>query len=1067
MLRIRAFGELAVELDGVPVTLPRSRRVRSLLAWLAVHPGPHPRARLAAIFWADVPDANARASLRSAVWALRSALGDAGEFLCADRETVELGGVGLWVDVLEFDRLTAQGEPADAVALCRGDLLAHDDDEWVLRERDERAQGLADALGWLAQHAERAGDNALAVSWARRRAALRPLDEAAGRELIRLLAASGDTSGAVVTYAKLSNTLRAELDVEPSDQTRALVQALRPSPLAPVPTSAPTVPDEGFVGRETDFRRLLDCWQHTRAGAGGAVLISGDGGIGKTRLAEQLIDHAARTGARTAGCAPGALSGAPLELWSELLAETVTDALADGAVLPVHAPWVADLARLLPSVAAHVGIRSPAHPGADPQHDRIRLFEAVVELLGLLAARRPLVLLLEDLHLADASSLELIGYAGRRVARLSVLLVLTRRLLPARPQVDGVLGALRARGTLRLDMTLAPLSPDAVRRIVRLVAPLSAVDVERIVGVADGSPLLAVEAARQLANGDGDPVEGLRTATRSALGRLSGAGRLFVELVATAGRDLSRTEVTTLPLLTDPARAATEALGGGLLRAREGSIGFRHESLRMAVYSDIADPMRVRLHDALAAELRRGTGDRSRRRAAELARHLRLAGHHQQAVGQLMRAATEARSVAALAEAAGFLCEATELDPTDPEPLIELGEVQAWRGLLAESDAAFERGIALIAPADTGSLASAWLRRGQWLRGGICHPRESRRSYQLALDVLDRDRGADPLTRAEALAGMAWADAIVGDRANVAQLLNQVDVLAAGHPGDLLTHDIGLARAHVLLRGGRFTDAYGPLIAAAAAAGRAGRPDLAYSCLTNAASAAACAGQFDRALDFSDRCLALVVPNGLLRLVVYAHTGRSAILRRLERYAEAATSIDLAEDAADRLGVAALDGIVRQERGLLAMATGDLDTAIDELGCALDADAPVSRPLTRLYRAEVFALAGRPRDADAELRAVALEPVSASDFPDTLVARMERVQGLIARCDGDHCLATRRFAQSARSWRRRVAGAGEPFAANLVDLGRPPLSTLVEPDRELRIVLADLDRENGSGDAQL
>jgi hypothetical protein len=209
----------------------------------------------------------------------------------------------------------------------------------------------------------------------------------------------------------------------------------------------------------------------------------------------------------------------------------------------------------------------------------------------------------------------------------------------------------------------------------------------------------------------------------------------------------------------------------------------------------------------------------------------------------------------------------------------------------------------------------------------------------------------------------------------------------------------------------------------------------------------------------------LVVPNGLLRLIVYTHAGRAAILRRLGRYAEAATVLDLADDAADRLGIGALDGLVHAERGQLALAMGDPVLAADELGRALDAGAPVSRPLTLLLRAEALAIAHRGAEAQAEVRAVALEPITASDFPDTLVARMQFVQGLIAWHDGDQPLALARLRQSAASWQRRVVASdvGERYAANIVDLGRPPLSTVVEPDRELACVLAALSEVDTSG----
>jgi tetratricopeptide (TPR) repeat protein len=449
----------------------------------------------------------------------------------------------------------------------------------------------------------------------------------------------------------------------------------------------------------------------------------------------------------------------------------------------------------------------------------------------------------------------------------------------------------------------------------------------------------------------------------------------------------------------------------------------------------------------LADALRRRSGRNGRRSAAEIARHLRLAGHDDLAVTHLITAAAHARTVSALAEAAALLTEAAEIEPDDPDPLVELAEVQAWRGLLAESDAAFDRAIQAIPALDTAALASAWLRRGRWLRGGICHPRESQRSYRAALDVLEDS--ADPLARAEALAGRAWAESISGDPAAAEDLLSQVDTITREHgSGDLLTHDIGVARGHALLRAGRFVESYGPLTAAAAAANRAGRPDMAYSCLISAASAAACAGEFERALEFTDRCLPLVVPNGLIGLGVYAYSAQATVLRRLNRLGEAHIAVDRAATLADRTGLSDLDGLVNHDRGLAA-----------ELAAAIEARAPVSLPLTRLYRADALARGGHPAEAEAELRATAMEPLTPADFPDTLVARMARVQAQIAIQRGDLTLAETRLREAERAWRRRVESAGNlgtGYVAALVDLGRPPISAFIEPDRELAAVLSEL-----------
>jgi tetratricopeptide (TPR) repeat protein len=390
--------------------------------------------------------------------------------------------------------------------------------------------------------------------------------------------------------------------------------------------------------------------------------------------------------------------------------------------------------------------------------------------------------------------------------------------------------------------------------------------------------------------------------------------------------------------------------------------------------------------------------------------------------------------------------------------------------MLAESDQAFGQALELIAPDDHDVLAAAWVRRGHWLRGGICHPRESLRSYRAALDFRDRGNGGDPLVLAESLAGMAWAQAVAGDPGQADKLLIEAQTLlsevgeAPAARVSRLNHDVEVARAHILLRVGRFAESYGPLIAASAAASRAVRPDLAYSCLANAASAAACAGDLPRALDFADRCLPLVVPNGLLRLCVYTHSARTVLLRLLGRPGEAHVACDAAAAAAERVGLPELQGLVHYDRGLLATAAGEHQTAVSEIGLALDLGAPVSRPLARLLRAEALARDERPDDAEHELRSVALEPISPADLPDTLVARMSHVQGLIALGRGNLPLAIKRLREAESGWLRRAgqdraehdSDTGQGYVAALIDLGRPPVVALIEPARELAALRADI-----------
>ncbi len=100
----------------------------------------------------------------------------------------------------------------------------------------------------------------------------------------------------------------------------------------------------------------------------------------------------------------------------------------------------------------------------------------------------------------------------------------------------------------------------------------------------------------------------------------------------------------------------------------------------------------------------------------------------------------------------------------------------------------------------------------------------------------------------------------------------------------------------------------------------------------------------------------------------------------------------------------------------------------------------------------------RCQEAEEEVQATALEPVGPSDFPDTLVPRLTRVQGLIAAARGDRALAGMRLREAAEGWRQRLdrSADGDRYAASLTDLGRPPAAGLVEPDRELERVLAEL-----------
>jgi DNA-binding SARP family transcriptional activator len=271
MLRIRLLGGLEVDAGVAGADVPAGRPARLLLGWLAAFLGEHARAEIAARLWPDVLDSSARASLRTALSELRGALGPAAMHLGATRETVGLGGEGLWVDLLAFSELIAAGQREEALALCRGEVLEGLDEEWVLALRSQHAAERAEAAGALVRAATAAGDFRSALAWARRLAAWDPLDEAAARELMLALAAAGDRAAALRSYADFSRRLARELSLAPSAATRELASRLRREELGTAATAADGLrcPSAsmplGVVPSWGGRRRALACTRRSRA----------------------------------------------------------------------------------------------------------------------------------------------------------------------------------------------------------------------------------------------------------------------------------------------------------------------------------------------------------------------------------------------------------------------------------------------------------------------------------------------------------------------------------------------------------------------------------------------------------------------------------------------------------------------------------------------------------------------------------------------------------------------------------------------------------------------------------
>lgn len=574
-MRVRLVGEIAIEVNGEQRTPPPGRPL-SLLAWLALNPGSHPRTSLAPRFWPDVLDTSSRASLRSALWALRRAVGE--EELVATRDRVGLAS-GTWVDVLEADRLAAAGDHAAALELCQGELLPGLEDEWTHEVRDRHRDRTVLLLEELALRAERAGDLRRAVELTRRQALLEPLSEEIHRALMRRLDAAGDRGAALAEYAELRSRLLTRLRIVPSAETEALSNALRKgeraAPAAPFPTRLLRADRAAFVGREPELSRITAAWRKIQSGEGPAqvVLLAGEAGIGKSRLAARFAAEASGTGATV-------LYGACEEL----------------ALLPFE-PFVEAL-------------------GVEPSDRR----EIEARLAGT-AARAPLVLVLDDLHLADRNSLALLVRVARGAAGERLLVLGTYR------DADAVgTPLLTAIADLRRDCDVerVPVEGLSVEEVAKLLE--GSPNARQIHDRTDGNPFFVRELARHLAERRDvadDVPESVNDVVLARVGRLS---RRSAETLAAASVLGVSFELPALEALEESGGlldALEEACRAGLVEeASGGRYRFAHALTRDVVYGSIGPARRAELHRWAADAIERVHGLDPGPELAAIALHL-------------------------------------------------------------------------------------------------------------------------------------------------------------------------------------------------------------------------------------------------------------------------------------------------------------------------------------------------------------------------------------------------------------------------------------------------------------
>jgi tetratricopeptide (TPR) repeat protein len=389
-----------------------------------------------------------------------------------------------------------------------------------------------------------------------------------------------------------------------------------------------------------------------------------------------------------------------------------------------------------------------------------------------------------------------------------------------------------------------------------------------------------------------------------------------------------------------------------------------------------------------------------------------------------------------------------------------------------QAQARFERAVIILDDADDRlGMVTAYIRWAEWNTGPLCRPLVAHQAVGTALEIIDTAGVSALRLRLQAQAFLALCEAMAGDPEACEQLLDSIDGQCRRLPADPI-RDIRrhIARTLAHIRRGRIDEVGDAGRAAAAIARSIGRLDLMYGSLLNAAAGLASTGAHTEALQLLDE-IGTMPSAGALPLAIEADVqlSRAWLMSRLGRHAEAIRVARSTQRLAERIGGPELAATADAETGRILLRARCYEEAAECLAAALGAEsASIARPLARLQRAEALTRLGRLTDAQDELAATALEPVGRADWPDTLVARMALVRGLIAAAQGDRIQAQRYLERAAEGWRRRTGTAdASGSAAALADLGRPVIGQIC-PAEELDTVLAELTQlDTGSPHAKL
>jgi DNA-binding SARP family transcriptional activator len=676
-IRVKLLGDFRVFQDGHDISDSFSERIRLLFSFLLINSETSiPRKKIAYTFWPDSTESQARTNLRNLLHRLRKSLQLADTLFEYGTQDIRVCSDALInLDVHNFLSYLASANSSlnisdrisylqEGTRIYSGELLPDFYEDWILKKREELNHLYINALLDQSALLEDNRQYKEAIQVINQLIRNDPLNEVAYQNSMRLHALNNDRTGALKIYHTCTKILRQELDVEPLPETQFYYKQILQIEDGIDEDKRLRLPPEikKIIGRQKEWQSLRNAWKTASQGKPGAVLLLGEAGVGKTRLALELAQWTRRQGIHTAfsQCysGEGELPYAPIVDWLRVPEfEKVIEGLDE--------IWRGELARLLPE------LQNPTETARiftamDHKWQRRRLFEAIAK--GLLDHGRPLLLVLDDAHWSDRDTLDFIHFLLQYEYNASVLIVLTARTeeLTHTSPVSKMGGKLQSKGNFQ-EVELKPLDKAEVQELVTVLTNnrVNEKHIDRLYSESEGNPLFVIEMLR---SGD-DPVSSsipftIQSLLEYRINQLSPSARKLAGIASAIGREFSYQVLKASSEMDED--TLIDSLDELWLRRiiqnqQEDSYNFTHGKLRDTSYGLLNDAHRRLIHKRIAEtmiSIYKGDEDLG---FGLTAKHFELAGLYDQAVEQYLLAANTSGRVFANSKVIHYLKQAQAL----------------------------------------------------------------------------------------------------------------------------------------------------------------------------------------------------------------------------------------------------------------------------------------------------------------------------------------------------------------------------------------------------------------------